>query len=64
MYNISVRRATETDYGLVSKNGKVQKNKWVYSESRKRWRLDYEIHIEAEDSLVSKVKNPNSFVVI
>ena len=23
MFNISVRRATETDYGLVSKNGKV-----------------------------------------
>jgi len=23
MYNISVRRATETDYGLVSENGKV-----------------------------------------
>jgi len=23
MYNISVRRATETDYGLVSKNGKL-----------------------------------------
>ena len=23
MYNISVRRATETDYGLVSKGGKV-----------------------------------------
>jgi hypothetical protein len=49
---------------IIGKIINVHKNKWKYIESRKFWRLTYEIHIEAEDGKVSKVKNPNSFVII
>jgi hypothetical protein len=49
---------------LIGKIIKVKKNEWTYSESGKRWRLLYEMHIEAEDGNISKVKNVNSFVII
>ena len=49
---------------LIGKIITVKKNKWIYIDSRMFWRLVYEIHIEAEDGTISKVKNPNSFVVI
>jgi hypothetical protein len=38
MYNISVRRATETDYGLVSKNGKVLD--FLTEEEARQWGQD------------------------
>ncbi len=38
MFNISVRRATETDYGLVSKNGKVLEFKT--EEEARQWGKD------------------------
>jgi len=38
MYNISVRRATETDYGLVSKNDKVLE--FTTEEEARQWGKD------------------------
>ena len=49
---------------IIGKVLEVTKNKWSWIPSRFTWHLNYEIQIEAEDGLISKVKNPNSFVVI
>ena len=38
MFNISVRRATETDYGLVSQNGKVLE--FTTREEARQWAID------------------------
>lgn len=51
-------------YTLIGKIIEVKKNKWRYIESRKLWELIFEIEIESEDGDVSKIKNPNSFVII
>jgi hypothetical protein len=41
----------------------VKKNQWV--KKRGNWRLEFEIHIQLEgESRISKVKNPNAFVII
>ena len=38
MYNISVRRATETDYGLVSKGGKILE--FTTEDEARQWAKD------------------------
>jgi hypothetical protein len=40
----------------------VKKNIW--ENLRNEWRLKFEIHIMGENGKLSKIKNPNSFVII
>jgi len=41
----------------------VKKNRWVKRDWS--WHLDFEIHIQLEGEIqISKVKNPNAFVII
>ena len=40
----------------------VKKNKW--NSKGNDWRLEFEIHIMGENGKLSKIKNPNSFVII
>lgn len=40
----------------------LKKNEWESTNSG--WRLKFEIHIKNEEGGTSKVKNPNSFVII
>ena len=46
----------------IGKIVRVVKNSWKCSTWR--WHLTFEIHIEGEDGRISKVKNPNSFIII
>jgi hypothetical protein len=48
---------------VIGKIQKIIKNKW--KKTRDTWvSLEFEIEIEREDGHVSKIKNPNSFVII
>lgn len=43
----------------------LKKCEWErMSHDSQRWQIKFELHIEREDGGISKVKNPNSFVII
>jgi hypothetical protein len=50
---------------------KIHKNKWKQDSGTKNsrtgempWRLEFELHVLGEDNKISKIKNPNSFLII
>jgi hypothetical protein len=57
---VAYNRSGDVDLGVIVS---IVKNEWK-PRSYGGWMLNFEIHIQAEDGHVSKVKNPNSFVII
>ena len=53
---------------VIGKIKEVIRNEWVVArqgvEPKKWWSLKFEMIVEGEDGLISKIKNPSSFVII
>jgi hypothetical protein len=67
---VAYNHSGDIDMGTILK---IVKNEWVkkynktaYNRVRKfsHWKLNFELHIENEDGHISKLKNPNSFLII
>lgn len=62
---VAYNRSGDVVIGTIKE---ITKNVWNVSrqgiEPKKWWNLRFEMIVEGEDGLISKIKNPNSFVVI
>jgi len=47
---------------VIGKIIELKKSEW--KNNGHFWNLDFELHIENENGKISKIKNPNSFVII
>jgi hypothetical protein len=58
--HVAYNRSGSVDIGVILS---IPKNEWK-ERGYGGWLLNFEMQIQAEDGHISKIKNPNSFVII